>query len=269
MHDLSEQAGSDGADAELAALKRQVEELVLAVRARDDFIAIAAHELRSPMTPLLGVTELALASARAAGDSCPPRVIALLERMQSLAETFIQRATRLLDVSRIKAGNLRLEPTAMDLSAAVHAVARRYESAAARAQSSLELGIEDAIMGVWDRLAIEQMTENLLSNALKFGAGKPVAVRLRLHGGAVQLDVQDHGIGMEPDQQARIFGRFEQIMAQHQGAGFGVGLWVTSHLVTAMDGRIVVASTPRQGSTFTVTLPLRPIPLERTPHDAG
>jgi signal transduction histidine kinase len=269
LRDLPEQATSDDAASELADLHRQVAELRLAVRARDDFIAIAAHELRNPMTPLLGVADLALAAARGAADTCPPRITMLLERMQSLTHNFIQRSTRLLDVSRIAAGNLRLETSATDLSALVLSITQKYEVAAARVRSPLQLDIEDGITGVWDQLAVEQVTENLLSNALKFGAGKPVAVRLRSHSAAVSLDVQDRGIGMEPDQQTRIFGRFEQIVAQHQGAGFGVGLWVASHLVTAMGGRIAVASSPGKGSTFTVTLPLTPADPDRTMHDAA
>jgi two-component system OmpR family sensor kinase len=265
---LREQAPSADVSSELAALRQQVEELRQAVRARDDFIAIAAHELRNPMTPLLGVTDLALAAARAAAGTCPPRITTLLERMQLLTRDFIQRSTRLLDVSRIATGNLRLEPSATDLSALVLSIVRKYEVAAARVRSPVELGIQDGITGVWDRLAIEQVTENLLSNALKFGAGKPVAVRLRTHGAAAWLDVQDRGIGMEPDQQARIFGRFEQIVAQHQGLGFGVGLWVANHLVMAMGGQIAVLSHPGEGSTFTVTLPLTPSDPDRTTHDA-
>ncbi len=87
--------------AELAELRQEVAELRQAVRARDDFIAIAAHELRNPMTPILGVAELALAAAQASKGSCPPRVTVLLERMQLLVLDFIKRSTRLLDVSRI------------------------------------------------------------------------------------------------------------------------------------------------------------------------
>ncbi len=220
MRDLPGQVGCDVAASELADLRREVAELRQAVRARDDFIAIAAHELRNPMTPLLGVADLALAAARRAEETYPPRVTVLLERMQLLAQDFIQRSTRLLDVSRIEAGNLRLEPSATDLSALVLATVQKYEVAAARVRSPVEIGIQDGITGVWDRIAVEQVTENLLSNAIKFGAGKPVAVRLRSHGAAAWLDVQDRGIGMEPDQQARIFGRFEQVVAQHRGGGF-------------------------------------------------
>ena|ERR1700733_1486410 len=112
-------SGPDDALSELAALRREIEELRLAVRARDDFIAIAAHELRNPMTPILGMTELALKAARSVKGVCPPRVVTLLEGLQRAAQDYIQRATRLLDVSRIETGNLELEVSPADLTALV------------------------------------------------------------------------------------------------------------------------------------------------------
>lgn len=269
MRDLPEQLGSDVAASELADLRQQVAELREAVRARDDFIAIAAHELRNPMTPLMAVAELALKAARDVESACPPRVTTLLERMQLLAQDFIQRSTRLLDVSRIEAGNLRLEPCSTDLSALVRAVAQKYDVIAARSRSPVELAIEDGVVGVLDRLAVEQVIENLLSNALKFGAGKPVILRLQSHGRSVRLEVQNRGIGLSADQQARLFGRFEQVIAQHRGTGFGVGLWLANRLVTAMGGRIAVSSRVGEGSTFTVTLPLTPPQSDRTTYDAA
>jgi len=269
LRDLPEQADSDVVAFELADLRRQVVELRQAVRSRDDFIAIAAHELRNPMTPIMGVAELALKAAREAESVCPPRVTTLLERMQLLTQDFMQRSTRLLDVTRIEAGNLRLEPSLTDLSALVLAVAQKYDDVAARNHSPVELDIETGVSGVLDPLAVEQVMENLLSNAMKYGTGEPVVLRLRSDGQSVRLDVQDRGIGIPPDQQARLFGRFEQVIAQHRGNGFGVGLWVANGLVAAMGGRIAVSSRVNEGSTFTVTLPLAPPGRDRTTIDAA
>ncbi|HEY2198815.1 MAG TPA: HAMP domain-containing sensor histidine kinase, partial [Mycobacterium sp.] len=145
-----------------------------------------------------------------------------------------------------------------NLSALVLVVVQKYAVAARRGGSPLDLDIEQSVVGLWDRLAVEQAVENLLSNALKFGAGKPVTVRLRSGEGSACLEVQDRGIGMLADQQARIFGRFEQAVTQHRGSGYGVGLWVANRLVRAMDGRIAVSSRVGEGSTFTITLPLSP-----------
>ena len=222
---------------ELAELRELVETLRGSVRARDDFIAIAAHELRNPMTPIVGVAELALIAARRAEGKCPPRVIILLERLQRLVQDYVRRATRLLDITRLETGNLQLEPAATDLSQLVLSTVRRYEAEAAHQHCALQHDIEADVSGRFDPLAVEQVIDNLVSNAVKFGAGKPVSVRLRSDGRAAYLEVRDCGIGMSVDQQERIFGRFEQIVARHDGSGFGLGLWIASRLVAAMDGR--------------------------------
>ncbi|MFC7556414.1 sensor histidine kinase [Pseudoroseomonas wenyumeiae] len=249
--------------------RQQVDELRQAVRARDDFIAIAAHELRNPMTPIIGLAEAAMAAAQDAGNAISPRVPTMLGLLHRAAQDFIRRATRLLDVGRIASGNLQLAPSEIDLSALVHSVAQRYTVVADHGGSALELEVESAICGIWDQIAVEEIVENLLSNALKFGIGKPVALRLRLEARAAWLEVQDQGVGMTPEQQTHIFGRFEQVMSQHRGSGFGVGLWVASRLVAAMEGQITISSQPGQGSTFTVTLPLTPTEPDRMMHATG
>lgn len=255
---MTDKSAYNDDDFELARLRQEVEDLRQSVRARDDFIAIAAHELRNPMTPVVGVAELALIAARKAEDNlCPPRVVALLERLQRLIQDYMKRTTRLLDISRLQAGKLQLEPATTDLSGLALSVAQRYEPEAAHQRCVLQLDVQDGITGVCDPLAVEQVIENLLSNALKFGAGQPVALRLSSNGFSAYFEVQDRGIGMPTDQQARIFGRFEQVVANHNGGGFGLGLWITSRLVQAMEGRITVSSRLGQGATFHVMLPLR------------
>lgn len=254
-------------EAENAHLRRRVKELQQAVRAREDFITIAAHELRNPMTPLIGMAEAALAAVRKAEGTYPPRVTTLLEHLQYAAREFIRRATRLLDVGRIASGNLQLEPSETDLSELVRMIAQRYAVAAAHGRSVLELEVENGVCGLWDRLAAEEIVENLLSNALKFGMGRPVTLRLRSDGRSALLQVQDRGVGMAPDQQTRIFGQFEQVVGEHRGTGFGVGLWVASRLVEAMNGQIDVSSCSGEGSTFSVTLPLAP-ELDQSMHVA-
>jgi two-component system, OmpR family, sensor kinase len=242
---------------ELAELRQLIETLRGSVRARDDFIAIAAHELRNPMTPIVGVAELALIAARKEGK-CPPRVIILLERLQRLVQDYVGRATKLLDVTRLESGNLnwsrpRPRPTSPNSCSRLFI---GTEAEAGHQHCALEHDIEADVSGRFDPLAVEQVIDNLVSNAVKFGAGKPVTIRLRSDGRAACLEVQDRGIGMSVDQQERIFGRFEQIVARHDGSGFGLGLWIASRLVAAMDGRITVSSRPGEGSTFTVMLPL-------------
>jgi signal transduction histidine kinase len=169
---------------------------------------------------------------------------------------FVRRSTTLLDVSRIAAGNLRIEPSKVDLSEIAREVVDRAELAARLARSRLQADLQDGVVGMWDRLALEQVVENLLSNALKFGAGKPVTLTLRSDGEAAQLAVRDRGIGISEADRARIFQRFERAVTQREHGGFGVGLWLANQLVVGMGGTIDIESTPGEGATFLVRLPL-------------
>jgi signal transduction histidine kinase len=247
----------DDPSASAEELGAAVAELRAAVRARDDFIAIAAHELRNPMTPIAGQVQLVLAAARRGG--APPAVVAGLERLELAVRHYVRRATTLLDVSRASSGQLRLEPAPCDLSALVRETAEGYAALAERAGCALELDVQDGVCGVHDRLAVEQILDNLLTNALKFGAGRPVTVGLAAAaggaGGAVVLTVRDRGAGIPEADLARVFGRFEQAVGQRRHGGFGIGLWLVHRLVGAMGGTIAVESRAGEGATFVVRLP--------------
>lgn len=235
---------------------RLIQELREAVRARDEFVAIAAHELRNPMTPILMQVDLLRTAARNP-DRCRPEVIA--PRVEILAQAvreFVRRSTALLDVSRIAAGNIRIEPAEVDLSTLVRRTLDRAAVAARMARCRLEAELQADVVGVWDPLALEQIAENLVSNAIKFGAGQPVTVTLRSDGRAARLAVRDRGVGISEEDRARIFQRFERAVARREHGGFGIGLWLANQLVTAMDGTIDVESTPGEGASFVVRLPL-------------
>ncbi len=132
--------------------------------------------------------------------------------------------------------------------------ARREQ--AANARSILRAEVMEGVVGAWDRMALEQVIENLISNAIKYGEGKPIVVTLIADAGTALLAVRDEGIGIAPQDQERIFGHFERAVTRRTQGGFGVGLWIASRLVRAMRGDIAVASQPGAGATFTVTLPL-------------
>lgn len=240
----------------VAELERRVDELTAALAARDSFIAIAAHELRNPMTPIMGQVEAMLAAVRA--GRCPPEQVAeRLERIQLSVHLFWKRAGVLLDVSRINNGKLRLEPVAFDLAALLREVALTYTDAARRAEVPLKVVADESLPGTWDRLAVEQIIDNLLSNALKYGGRTPVEMSAKASGSRVQLCVRDHGSGISADQRNRVFGRFERAVgAGDARTGFGIGLWLVRHLAEAMDGDVAVEDAPGGGALFTVTLPL-------------
>jgi two-component system OmpR family sensor kinase len=235
---------------------RLIEELREAVLARDEFVSIAAHELRNPMTPILMQVHNLVTAAKDPRH-CRPEVLApRLELLEYAVRDFVRRSTTLLDVSRIAAGNIRIEPSEVDLSRVVREVVDRAKPAARMARSRVDSDLQEGVVGMWDRLAIEQVAENLLSNALKFGAGRPVTLTLHSDSRVAQLTVRDQGIGISEEDRARIFQRFERAVTRREHGGFGVGLWLVNQLVVAMGGAISIESAPGRGATFVVTLPL-------------
>ena len=242
---------------ELVELRRRNAELAEAVRARDAFIAVAAHELRNPMTPMMGQVDLLLDGLRA-GRCSPEQVERRLERIQHVMGHFLKRATALLNVSHISSGKLRLEPEPFDLAHLAREVADTFAGAARHAGSPIGIDAPASLPGTWDSLAMEQVIDNLVSNAIKYGAGRPVAVCVDdfVGGDDVRIRVRDHGPGVSRADKARIFGRFERAVGRgERHGGFGVGLWVVGQLVAAMEGTLTVDDAKGGGSVFTVTVP--------------
>jgi two-component system OmpR family sensor kinase len=237
-------------DVSIEELRVALEEARTAVAARDAFIATAIHELLNPMTPIAAQVERLREEARNSGARSEG-----LERLGLMVERYVQRAKTLLEVSRINAGRRRLSPETVDLSSLTQQTMQRHAPIAEWSRCQLLVSIEPSVEGLWDRLAVEQIVENLVSNAIKYGAGQPVRIEVKASGSAAQVVVQDHGAGISEDDQVRIFGPFEQAARSTGQGGFGVGLWVVRQLVEAMSGTIAVASRLGEGSTFSVSLP--------------
>jgi signal transduction histidine kinase len=163
----------------------------------------------------------------------------------------------LLDVCRINARKFPLRVETVDFVEVLREAAESFTPEAEFHHSSIQVTSPEHLEGQWDRLAIEQIVSNLISNAIKYGAGAPVEVELReASDGIVILEVRDRGIGIAPEDQERIFGRFEQgATPGGRSAGFGVGLWLVRSLIQVHGGEINVVSVPERGSTFTVRLP--------------
>jgi PAS domain S-box-containing protein len=237
-----------------ATLYREARE---AVEARDIFLGVASHELNTPLTSL----KLHVQGLQRALQALPPGAVpvqGLDAKFQSAQRQLARLASlvrELLDVSRITAGKLKLEPEALDLAALVREVASRASEDAARAGSELRLSVPDAVPGTWDRLRLDQVLQNLLSNALKYGHGQPVDVTLEAGEDAVTLRVKDRGLGIAPEDQPRLFQRFQRVASERHYSGFGLGLWIVKQVLDAMGGTIHVESAPGQGATFTAVLP--------------
>ena len=230
-------------------------ELTAAVAARDVLIAVAAHELRNPMTPMIGQIDLLLTGVRA-GRLSMKQIEQRLVRIQDAMNNYLKRATALLDVSRLTSGQFRLDVTAFDLSGLVRQVVETFAEAARYGESPIRLAVPPSLPGTWDYLAMEQIIDNLVSNAVKYGGSHPIEVRAEALDAQVRITVRDHGPGIPPEDRTRIFSRFERVIGQNERrSGFGVGLWVVGQLVAAMHGTVAVDDAPGGGTAFVVSLP--------------
>ncbi|WPB77891.1 ATP-binding protein [Archangium violaceum] len=239
------------------------------VRLRDEFLSVASHELKTPLTSLSLQLHTLLKRARTQpGDA---ELAQRLEKAQRQLHKLARMMDELLDVSRLAEGRLRLELCDVDLEQLVREVMERYQEEAWRAGSRLELRAEGPVVGRWDRTKLEQVVTNLLTNALKYGPGAPVEVRVHSSGALALLEVTDHGIGIAPEDLERIFGKFERAVPVRQYGGFGLGLYIVRQLVEAMGGGVNVESTPGAGATFHLVLPLAgpESGLEPPPPQAG
>lgn len=243
-------------------LERRVEErtaaLEAAVRVRDEFLSMASHELKTPLTSLQLQLGLVKSGVLAAGDAVARKLVPKLQTLERQVTRLNALNDSLLDVTALGAGKLWLELQPVDVVALVREVVERLEPDFARAGCEVRLEMEEELRGRWDPMRLEQVVVNLLSNAIKYGLGKPVHIRIERSGDSARVSVKDQGLGISAEAQERLFRKFERaVPSQHYG-GLGLGLYISRTLVEAMQGSIQVDSQPGHGALFTVTLPCDP-----------
>ncbi|WNG43275.1 GAF domain-containing protein [Archangium minus] len=227
-----------------------------AIRLREEFLAIASHELRTPVTALLlQVQRLQGALARAPQGISLERLRHGLEVVDRQVKRQMSLVNDLLDVSRLGEGRLAPRPEPLELTALVRDVVTRFEPELARTGSLLALRAPAPVPGSWDRPRLEQVVTNLVSNAVKYGQGNPIDITVEAGDGRAHIIVRDAGIGIAPEHLERVFGRFERAVSERHYGGFGLGLWIAREILEAMGGRITVSSQLGVGSTFRVELP--------------
>jgi PAS domain S-box-containing protein len=241
-------------------LRAQEEQLRLAhaeeaVRLRDEFLSIAAHELRTP----LSAVQLQLQALLERPDGLDPRIKAKIERACRSGERLVTLVDTLMDVSRITTGSFSLSPSRFDLTSAVQEVVERFREHAIRAGSVVTVRSEGVLEGRWDRLRIEQVVTNLLANALKYAAGTPVDIVLSGNEQEVTLTVSDGGPGIAESEWDRIFLRFERAASMRNFGGLGLGLYVARQIVEAHGGDIRLSRLRPKGAHFVIRLPRVPL----------
>jgi signal transduction histidine kinase len=230
-----------------AHLYRKAEE---AIRVRDEFLSVASHELSTPIAAL----QLMLQSLRrrTPSDESLDRVCQRAERQAKRLTHLIEE---LLSVSRIQSGRLDVRLEDVDLGQVLRDVVDRLEDAVTRSGSELSVRAPGPMTGRWDRPRLDQVVTNLVSNAIKFGQGRPIRVDVDAQEDTATLIVVDQGMGIPPERLPFIFQRFERAVSSDVVGGLGLGLFIVKAIVGALGGTVHVESTPGQGSTFTVKLP--------------
>ncbi len=228
-----------------------------AVRTRDEFLSIASHELKTPLTSLKLQVQLL-------GKTLAKLEPALRERLHTYLEQSVKSVDRIahlvddmLDISRISAGRLTLQKEKFDLSQLVNEISDRLMPLLQQSKCELHFGASESVLGQWDRFRIDQVATNLITNAVKYGAGAPIEVHVKQEDDHASISVRDHGIGIAKEYHEKIFQRFERLSSNSSVAGMGLGLYIARQIVEMHGGNILVKSEPGQGAEFEVQLPLQ------------
>lgn len=230
------------------------------VAARDDFLSIASHELKTPLTSLKLQSQVMMRSIKRKDPDAlsHEKVTALIKQIDTQTTRLTRLVDDMLDISRIRTGRLKMEMEDVDVCELVHDVIERLMPQFQKViGEGPEVSICQNITAKWDRFRIEQVLTNLLTNAIRYGDGKPVKINVEKLNDQISISVSDQGIGIAPENIEKIFDRFERAgMSASEVSGLGLGLFITKQIVKAHHGDITVESTPGKGSTFKVTLPI-------------
>lgn len=240
---------------ELHATQLQLER---ALKMRDDFMSLVAHELRTPLNTLHIETQVRRMKLQRGELNAFDKdsFSAMIERDTRQVQSMIRLINDMVDVSRINSGSLSIREGEVDLSQLVTRLASDFSQQAQSTGSSFHLDIVAGVIGHWDEFRIEQIIINLLTNALRYGGGKPVSITLSLMGNYVEIHVQDQGQGIPASEHQRIFEKFERLGNTEVKEGLGMGLYIAKQLAEAHQGNLTVSSSPGEGARFTLRLPL-------------
>lgn len=245
-----------GLSVDITYLKRIESALREAVHVRDEFLSIASHELKTPITPLkLQVQQLHRLIQRGEAVNTE-RLLKYIVTWNRQLDRLSHLIEDLLDVSRISAGRLTIQPEEMDLPEMLREVVDRFKEESERTHNEICFSIPEKLSGFWDRIRIEQVFINLISNALKYAPGKPILVGLSAQDDKIVLSVKDSGPGIPLEKQSKIFERFERAVSASDISGLGLGLYISRQIIEAHGGSIRVETEPNKGSNFIVELPI-------------
>lgn len=241
--------------AKLASLQQELERTI---SVRDNFLSMASHELRTPLNGLVLDTQLRKLQIHKGNLAAfsEERIRLMIERDERQLLAMVRIVDDMVDSSRIRTGQFGINAQPMNLVELVEQIVERFRMRFEMAECPLVARYEGILEGCWDSFRIEQVVSNLLTNALRYGMGKPVEVRVWREADQARVSVADHGIGISSHDQSRIFCEFERAVAHHFSPGLGLGLFISEQIANAHGGSIELESELGQGSVFTLCLPL-------------
>ena len=240
---------------ELQEAKAQLQR---AVSMRDDFMSMIAHELRNPLNSVFLQAQLRRKMLSSPKPPEPQTMLKMVERDERQIRSMVRLLDDMLDVSRARTGKLAIVPGPFDLAASATVVVEAIQDQARTQGIVVTLAAPDSLAIVGDEFRVEQVITNLLTNALRYGQGKPVAVTVGVREQEPEafVSVRDQGMGVSPEDQERIFEQFERTEGAAQVAGLGLGLYIARQIAQAHQGRLEVRSSPGEGAEFILSLPL-------------
>jgi diguanylate cyclase len=226
-----------------------------AIRARDEFMSVASHELKTPLTSIKLQNEMILRNVQKDMTDIT-KIIRMLESTDKNLNRISRLVDDMLDISRFSTGHISLQKEKFDLSLLTMEVIEKLKPLCQNAGCEVILKDHKEVLGLWDRFRIEQVITNLLTNATKYAAGKPIHISLSSNAKNAVLKVKDFGRGIDPQDHERIFNRFERADLTENLRGMGLGLFIVREIINMHQGDVKITSKLEEGAEFSVELPL-------------
>jgi PAS domain S-box-containing protein len=229
-----------------------------AVKSRDEFLSIASHELKTPLTTVVLQLQTTLRHilTQSLADFSGEKLVKSLTIAEEQSQRLSSLIKDLLNVSLISTGRIELKREPVDMENLIKATIDRFQDQIQASGCKVRLSTNGPVQGNWDALRLEQAFINLLTNALKYGKGKPILITITKQGGYGEVAVQDKGPGVAKKDQKNIFEPFKRATKNHNIQGLGVGLFIAKRIAQAHKGHLKVVSKPGKGSTFLLQVPI-------------
>lgn len=238
-------------------LKTSLKQREDALKSRDEFIKIASHELNTPLQSLLLQAQMLKRGLELNGTLPASKLTSHLGKEVTQINRLTHLVQDMLAITRLGKGVIRLNRSKIKLNQIINDVLHDLSELISASHSELHLDLEDSIQGNWDKERLEQVLSNLVTNALKYGRGKPISIRTSLDNNWARIEVEDQGFGIPEESNKRIFERFERDISSSEVSGLGVGLFISREFINSHGGKIWAESAGANlGSVFVVELPL-------------